>query len=230
MSEETDLFESLMEDASTSDARQEIIDLVEPLRAELNLIRDKGLKEFVSLMLANSPFIWTSPSSDQEDVYPPDEYETGGIIKHIQRTVRAAFVLATVYPLSDEDIQTLLAAAILHCIVKPMLPNDDVDPFIPKLYDNHYQISFDTFIQNALEVELSSNRLSRGVIELDQDIIDRIARLVHCCEGTFSPIPEVFPQDPLEILMASANIVAKSVHLIIDGSEIRDERWFLPTA
>lgn len=222
-----DLFTEFMDDMSSSGFKQEIVDIVEPLRGELNLITSKGLKEFVSLMLVNAPFVWTSPATDQEDIHPPDEYDIGGMIKHIQRTTRAAFVLATVFPLQDEDIQILLAASILHCISKPLLPNDGADPFIPQMYDNHYMISFDNFIQESLIAELSAKRFTREFVELDQEIIDRIVRLVHCCEGTFSPIPEVLPQDPLEILMAGANLVAKSVHLIVDGTDVKEDRWLL---
>lgn len=226
---ESDLLTGLMDDLTSSAGIQEVVDIVEPLRTELSLLRDKGLREFVSLMLCNAPFIWTSPSTNLADIHPPDEYDVGGLILHIKRSVRAAFVLATVYPLHDDDIQVLLAAAILHCVAKPMLPNNQGDPFTPDMYDNHYMISFDTFIQNAIESELMAtpSRMTKNALDLDQEIISRIARLVHCCEGTFSPIDEIYPQDPLEILMASANLVAKSIHLIIDGPDIVEKRWDL---
>lgn len=222
---ENDLFAGLMNDKSSASVRESILDIVEPLRTELNLIRDKGLRDFVAIMLSNANYIWTSPSTDMEDIHPPDEYQLGGLIKHIQRTVRAAFVLATAYPLPDEDIQVLLAASLLHCVVKPNTPNDHDPKTFPHQYNDHYMITFDEFINETLEKELLSNRMSKSSLELDQSLIGRIIRLVHCCEGTFSPIEEIVPQDPLEILMASANIVAKSVHLIVDGSDIEEARW-----
>lgn len=220
-----DLFSGLMNDSQSSELRNEIKIKVQPLEKELNLIRDRGLRDFVSLMLVNAEYIWTSPSTNVEDLYPPDEYLPGGLIKHIQRTVRAAFVLATAYPLSDEEIQILLAASILHVATLPLLPNDEDDSPIPDLYNDYYMISFDSFINDALEAELLSSRISKSALELDQETISRIVRLVHCCEGTFSPIEEIIPQDPLEILMASANIVAKSIHLIVDGSDVCGARW-----
>lgn len=225
-----DIFKSLMNDDSHS-INSDVKNTVELLRSEIDLIPNVAMRKIVSMILSKASFFWNSPSSNIEDQYPPDEYKEHGLVLHTKRTVRAAFCLSSCYALSETDTSALFTACLLHGICIPVLPNiseeDDIQIFSP-----HYMIEIDQFLMEVIDKALLDNswpEFQQDVDEKCQTILDKAVRLIHCCEGLMSPIPELYPKTNLEIMMASANVIAKSVHVIVDGVDINYDRWNVET-
>lgn len=221
-----DLLDSITDDKLRLNST-EIRKATEPLRREIDLIPDKFIREYVSIILYYSDYFWDSPASNLEDHYPLDEYGKGGLVLHTKRTVRAMFCIINSAKVSEEDVSALMAAAILHGVCKPLTPYDP-DSDEGNLHDINFMINIDRFIMEAFQKAIADMVYPNISNELElkyQIILNKIMRLIHCCEGTFSPIEELFPEDTLEIMFASAQIVAKSLHVIVDGFDIIDERW-----
>ena len=223
--EENDLFEGFIGDKGSAE-KQIIKEKTLPVIKELNLIPDEGLREIVALLLANSEHLWTSPASDIYDTNPPDEYEPGGLIKHVKRVTRAAFFLSSSRLLEEDDLSVLISAALLHAVAYPLAPNDE--PSIPQHYNHYYAIAADKFVQDTLELSMRRGVITETAFKDEErynTLLEKVIRLIHCCEGVYSPIAEVIPTNQLEALMASAKIIGKSLHVVIDGSEIIPDRW-----
>jgi hypothetical protein len=220
-----DLFEGFLKDQGSVE-KQFIKERTKPLMSELNLISDKGLREIIALLLAKSDYFWTSPVAAVEDMSPPDEYEPGGLVKHVKRVTRAAFFIASSQIMEEEDIMILISAALLHAVAYPLAHNDT--PGMPQVYNDYYAIAVDKYVQDTLEISMHKGMLTENSFMEEQRyniLIEKIVRLIHCCEGVFSPISEVVPETSLEIMMASAKIVGKSIHVIVDGPDVISDRW-----
>lgn len=223
--EQNSLYDGFLEDKGPLE-KQLIQQITQPLFSELSLISDRGLREIVALLLAKSEYLWTSPASNMDDTNPPDEYEPGGLVKHIKRVTRAAFFIASSQLIEEDDLSVLISAALLHAIAYPLAPNDEESH--PQLYNNYYAISIDKFVQETLDLSMRRGLITESSFMDEQRyniLLERIIRLVHCCEGVYAPITEVIPQTNLEAMMASAKIVGKSLHVIVDGAEIIPDRW-----
>lgn len=204
--------------------------IVDPLKPELNLIEDETLRKLVAIVLSKTIPIWLAPATNVPEAHPPDEYDLGGMILHIKRTVRAAFLLCSTHIMDEEDIMCLIAAALLHTVAMP-IPISEMTPDseIEFVFNGHYMVAADDVIQQALESALIEGAAypTDGIGDEDRYniLFGRIMRLIHCCEGIFAPIPELVPESRLEVMMAAANMIAKSVHVISDGPDIIEERW-----
>ena len=223
----SDLFSTLMDDESSFKIK-EVHERVKPLQAEIELIPYTPMRSVVSSLLSRAEYFWTSPSSNLEDFYPPDEYRRGGLVEHTKRTVRAMFCIMNAQLCTEDEVNILLTAALLHGACMPVLSNVEEQ----EVYDHNYMVNIDSFISNAIAGCMMDKAWPSFTEEVEikcGDILESALRLVHCCEGTLSPIPELYPNDKLELMMASANLVAKSIHVIADGVDIVEERWLLGT-
>jgi hypothetical protein len=223
--EESGLFYSFLMNQGSVE-KQFIKERTQPLVSELNLISDKGLREIVALLLAKADFFWTSPVAEIEDMSPPDEYHPGGLVKHVKRVTRAAFFIASSKIMDDEDVMVLISAALLHAVAYPLASNDMEG--MPQIYNNYYAVAVDKYVQDVLEASMQKGMLTENSFMEEHrynELMERIIRLIHCCEGVFSPISEVVPKTQLEVMMASAKIVGKSMHVIVDGTNVIDQRW-----
>lgn len=223
MSDTTDsLLKGLMEEkAVTSYKQKEVADIIHPLRTELAMISDEKLRNIIGLLLTHCEMFWEAPSDNIEG-YPPDEYRLGGLVQHVRRTSRSAYVLSQAWNLDREDLDILYSACILFTVCKPIYVTEDS---VESIFNPHFMISFDDWFSDSLEKELLSDRIKAASLEVEEAVLSSIVRLVHCCEGAFSPIVEMTPKDPLELIFSGAHLIAKSLPFIVDGPEIIDERW-----
>lgn len=229
MDENIDLFDALVNDASVSN-KNKIKEIISDLKSEIELIPNKNMQEIVSIILSESDHFWVSPSSNLEDHYPPDEYSYKGMVLHTKRTVRTAFCMINSVPLEEDEMTALLSACLLHCVCKPLLPNDV--EISEQIYDHNYMINVDQFIIDAFNKAVAKK--TYPVMESDseikyQQLLDLTIRLIHCSEGLLSPIPELYPKTQLEMMMAASNMIARSLHMITDGVNINEDRWIVGT-
>jgi 23S rRNA maturation-related 3'-5' exoribonuclease YhaM len=201
---------------------QELEDTVlAPLLEIIDLIQNAYLRSFVRCVLYNTPEeFWTMPVSTLPDIHPPDEYAEGGLVLHTKRVVRAAALIAEVQLRIQEDIDVLVAAALLHDIVK-------ADESIP---DYLHSIAVDKFVENLSVIDeldadyvTRSNTLSFIMNHPDQLIL--LMRVIRAHEGLDSPCPELVPVTSLEQILNIANQIAKNIDKIVDGYEIQEFRW-----
>lgn len=228
--EKIDLLNSIVSDGG-SKTQAEIEEIISPLKREVDLIPNGDLRSFVRCILVYANYFWNSPSSNVPEIYPPDEYTKGGMVLHTKRTVWAMFCILNAKEVSEEDFSVAIAAAILHNVARPLLPNDPENG-MESLYDPNYMVNIDQFIIEAFQIGISEKTYPTLTNEAEiraQELLNRVVRLIHCSEGTLSPIRELFPENTLEVMFASAQIVAKSLHIIVDGVNVIEERWQFET-
>jgi len=229
MSDNIDLLDSLSKDESGK-GKEKIKETVASLKAEIDFIPDKNMQDLVSLILSESDNFWVSPADSAIDHHPPDEYSKYGMLLHTKRTFRVAFCFINTVLLEPDEVTALLSATLLHSVCKAILPNDGSPA--DQLYDHNYMVSIDQFISDILThaiVDKTYPIMTNEEEKKCQQLMDLTIRLIHCSEGLMSPIPELYPTTPLENMMAQANIVAKSLHMIVDGVEENEERWLVGT-
>lgn len=201
---------------------QEKEDLVlAPLLDHINLIQNGDLKSFVRCVLCNVPAVfWTMPVHLEPDIHPLDEYKEGGLVLHTKRVVRAAMLLTEIQYRPQEELDLMIAAALLHDIMK-------ADSNVPNYL---HSIAVDRFIETLSvtdeldsEYQTRSNTLSFIVNSPEQLIM--LMRIIRAHEGTESPCPELIPVTSLEQILNAANQVARNIDKIVDGYEIKEFRW-----
>ena len=220
------LFDNFLEDEGPQ-LKQNLDKIVEPLSSEISLIQDEGMREIVTFLLAHADHFWTSYVSDKPDVSPIDEYKPGGLVEHIKRVTRAAFFIASSKPMDEDDILVLLSAALLHAVIYPIAPNDKENEM--PLFNPYYTYDIDRYFEEVIDQGVRQGVFLRRTLADDERynmLMERTLRTIHCCEGSFSPIAEFYPQNDVELMMASAKIVARSLHIIVDGIDIKEERWY----
>jgi len=92
---------------------------IKTFKAELNLISDKKIKDFVKACLEEAPdyFFEDCPSSTSGKFHPIDEIASDGTILHTKRVFAVAYDLARGLDVENKrDI--ILAAALLHDLLK----------------------------------------------------------------------------------------------------------------
>lgn len=192
---------------------------------EIEMINDPKVKSFVrSVMKMAEPF-WLSPASMIEGAHPPDEYGPEGLILHTKRMVRTAILLMLTINLATEEIDYVIAAALLHDITKAVW-TDDVENIVT--HDSMHPYTVDMMVKACRQHDEMNNinPPEDNTLEIDKISLDYILRLIRHSHGVFSPIPETYPKDDVENLLATADLIAANLHGIIDGSEIVMSRWF----
>lgn len=215
------LSESLLK-TSASDDNESINNF---LHEEINLITDPIIKSFVESVLTKAVPFWKSPATFTPEMHPPDEYFDGGLCLHTKRVVRVAALLISTYDCSQEDFNCLIAAAILHDVTKALAKtnNEEIEEIF---HDTMHPYTVDNFINWCrTEDSLNADDSQPNTLLITEDQLYLILRLIRCSHGPWSPIPETIPSSSLEKILHMSDLIASSVHKIIDGSEIVESRW-----
>lgn len=98
-------------------SKERFADPREVFNHELTKINDMEARQTIVAMLEAAPEeFWFAPSAFSGKYHSPDEFGLGGQVLHTKRVFRVLMVLcdAHIRDLSDEDIDELLCAALLH--------------------------------------------------------------------------------------------------------------------
>jgi len=97
-----------------------------PLNEELCLIRDRAVREFTEHCLAEAPeYFWTVPSSSSGKYHPEQSNGEGGLVRHTRAVVYFAIKLCDVFSATRLETDCVIAASILHDVLKYGLPKQD---------------------------------------------------------------------------------------------------------
>lgn len=208
---------SIQEDTLDNSLEQIVVDAFSDI---LPLIKDEELKKFISSIfyriflyksMAGSAF-WESPASLNEGEHPPDEYENDGLLIHTRRVAKIAMCMGSAVSLSDDDMDTLLAAALLHDVTKAVYCDEELN----LTHDPLHIYTIDSFIHFMRSDDVKkSNDNKNHTLNVAPEKISNIIRLIHCSHGVWSPILETLPQTELEKILAMANYTAEHLHILL---------------
>lgn len=197
-----------------------------PLLDEIDLIQDPLIMSFVRIMLINAPAaFWIIPSTlVAENERPPDELLLGGNVLHTKRVARVAHMMADAQGITGDDLDIIVAAAILHDLTKGGIDEENVQ------YDDMHPYTVERWVEGVRRKEFSSSSEDQSSsLWTDEKDIHRIMRLIRCSEGPWSPIIETVPLTSHEWILHFANLVAANLHRIVDpGAPVQHWRWILP--
>lgn len=196
--------------------------ILSPLLDEINYIQTHSIKNFVRSMLLKVEHFWQIPAHfDETNRFMPDENIISGNVLHTKRVFRTLKVMLESYSIDPIDEDIAYAAAILHDITKGIVTvdyNPEYDPFHAYTVDKLY-----TEVNKYDQKYTAENQSSTLYIE--EENVQKILRLIRCHMGPWSPIPETYPVDELEMMLHYANRIAHSLAYIVDGDEIVEARW-----
>ena len=196
--------------------------ILEPLLPEISLIQDEAVSGFVRSLLVRASIFWDVPSSISPLFNPPDEQGPHGLVLHTKRVVRVVGILAESHSFTQEDKDLLYAAAILHDLTKIIQEGPDEEP----RFDIMYPYTLDKFVRFIREDDQTyASESQSSTLYIDEEKAFSIMRLVRCHLGPWSPIPETIPISAMEMILHCADHCASKLHYIIDGDEIKEERW-----
>jgi hypothetical protein len=216
-----EILKSDKEDATTFEKEDVVL---APLLSEIELIADQTIQWFVrSVLLKAGPF-WYIPSSHVLKDKPPDEYLPTGNVLHTKRVVRVVELLCDSYNCTEDERDKLIAAALLHDITKGVVMFDGEEP----TYDTMHPYTVDKFVKSVYKLdEVDATEGQSSVLYVEEMTVLEIMRLIRCHQGPWSPIPETNPITVPEMILHTADRMASKLHWIIDGDEIREERWLI---
>jgi len=192
---------------------------------ELEMINDPKIKSFVkSVMKMADPF-WISPATMIPGMHPPDEYGPEGLMLHTKRVFRTVALLMATIDLTTEEADCIFAAALLHDITKAFWV-DDEEKIVS--HDAMHPYTVDLIVQMCRQYDEDNNihPPEDNSLEIDKMSLEIILRLIRHSHGIFSPIPETIPKNDVENLLATADLIASNIHVLIDGVDIQNDRWF----
>lgn len=192
------------------------------LADEIDTIKDPKIAAFVKSLLLKADGFWISPSSLDQSTHPPDEWELGGMVLHTKRVVRIALMLSNTFEATIQEMDILVAAAILHDVTKAMLKpgSDEI------LHDMMHAYTIDSYVDHCrAEDERDANSSTPNAFEVDDETTGLILRLIHCSHGFWSIIPETIPMTNMERILHMADLVATHIHILADGFEFDEEKW-----
>lgn len=197
--------------------------ILSDLLEEIDIISDPTIKGLVRSVLTRAESFWYATSTIIEGAHPPDEYTEGGLVTHTKRVVRAAILIANTFDCSPADFNILIAAALLHDVTKTVWENSDQNNIV---HDPMHPYTVDSFVEWCLsdDQKKSEAELNNG-LDVSEEALHQILRLIRCSHGVWSPIPETLPMTPLEKALHVADLIASNIHHIVDGKEIVGERW-----
>lgn len=196
-----------------------LLDLLE----EIDIIADPTIKSFVRSVLIKADAFWHASSTIIEMAHPPDEYGDGGLVLHTKRVVRTAILIANTFDCQPVEFDILVAAALLHDVTKPVWKDDEKNSI---LHDAMHPYTVDSFVEWALQSDQLKSEIDiNNTLNLTEDVLNQILRLIRCSHGVWSPIPETLPITQLERALHIADLIASNIHHIIDGKDVVEERW-----
>lgn len=217
-----DILDEILSYKKVSSVLKDEDQILQPLIEEIEMIKNEDVKSFVRSVLLRAGSFWKIPSSFSGKYHPLDEHNEGGNVLHTKRVVRAAKVLGDSYSLSDEDRDIVYAACLLHDVTKGIkLDGEDsfhYDPMHPYTVGRLVKKCQDDDKQYATESQSST-------LYLSEEAVQSILRLVRCHLGPWSPVPETAPITYLDMIVHMADNIASKLHYLIDGENIKEERW-----
>lgn len=221
MDDEKTLVQSVLESFPEEGPREDRLDY---FADEIEMITDPKIKSFVrSIMKMAEPF-WVSPASMVEGMHPPDEYGPEGMILHTKRVFRTAALLMATIDMSSEEADCVFAAALLHDITKATWADEEETIVI---HDSMHPYTVDMIVQMCRRYDEMNNvhPPEDNSLEIDDASMKIILRLIRHSHGIFSPIPETIPQNNVENLLATADLLASNLHVLVDGPDVVIDRW-----
>jgi len=218
------ILEELIEDRADGKPMDAEDEILAPLLAEIELIEDQGVHSFVrSLLTKANPNFWTDPAifvGGKE--YPPDEHAPGGNVLHTKRVFRVVYQMSIAQQRSEDERDILLAAALLHGVTKGVEREGGVE------FDPLHPYTVDAFVKWAqMQDEKYSSETTSSTLWLDDIVVKAILRIVRCQRGYWSAIPETVPMTGLDWSLHIADLIVSRIHHIIDGNDVKPERWLL---
>lgn len=216
-----DLIDGLLAEENALDAYFKEDDILEPLLEDLEMIEDDGIRLFTRAMLLRVPDAWwTLPPGLPDEDYPPDVYASpGGNVTNIRRMLRVIHQLIVSYQLSSIEMDYLISAVLLHNVTK-IIEKENTHT-----YDTMHPYTTDMFTIRQRKKDRDKGEHASSTLQIDDDDMLVILRLIRCQLGPWSAIPETIPASTLEWIMHTATLVASNLHHIIDGEEINEWRW-----
>lgn len=214
-----DLWESLV-GGETEDSLDSENDRLAPLLPEIDLIVNESIRSFVRSVLLKADIFWLIPASFSGKHHPPDEHGEGGNVLHTKRVTRVVRLICESQERDQFETDMMLAAAILHDLTKGVLWGDGTIA-----YDPLHPITAERFIALAREHDqVLATDATSSMLDLEDEVIFAILRMIRCSHGPWSAIPELVPVTTMEWNIHLADRIASKLHLITD-EEVLLERW-----
>lgn len=195
--------------------------ILEPLLEEIDLIRNEGIRNFTRSVLMKAEIFWISPSVNNKEAHPPDEYSVGGNVLHTKRVVRICHLLAQAHMIEQSEYNLLIAAALLHDVTKFI--EDEDGSF---MYDYFHPYTVDKFVHDVKQTdELRGSENESTALYIQEAEVSKILRIIRCHLGIWGAIPETFPVDDLEMILHLADLIASKLHWVVDGEHMVEDRW-----
>jgi len=208
------LSESFLKNTIINDSDDGDID-ISYLEPEIELINDPHIKTFVRFLLKNAIPFWRAPASLSPGVHPQDEEGELGLALHTKRVVRICMLLIDTIQLDQPlSMDYLIASALLHDVTKFCLDVDKQE----LIYDPMHPYTVDKYADWArLESASRTSGQEDNALEIDDESLAVIMRIIRCSHGIWSPIPETIPIGILEKTLHEADLMAANLHYIVDG-------------
>lgn len=169
---------------------------------ELNLIKDKNIREWTQATLENAPeYFWVAMASSTGKYHPACTIKKGGLITHVKRTVYLVNRLCGGLGVNGIDQDILISATILHDIAKT--PSND-PRYTYADFENH-PINAEKYF--AKDMELNKDL---GTYEMIKDCIRN-----HM--GLWSPKSSIKPLENysmLELMVYMADYLSATKDLV----------------
>lgn len=201
--------------------KREVEEKLSPLSEEIGLIQNASTRSFVRAILAYADLFWTAPAAWTPDVNPPDEHEENGLVLHTKRAIRVAKLLCLAYGFNRDETDLVLSAVLLHGVTKAKLGEGQETEL-----DDMYPYRIDQFIAAvSRQDQIWGYDSETTILQVDEEVVLDIARMIRCQLGNWSSIPETIPLNATEMVVHISILVAAHLHFIIDGEEIDITRW-----
>lgn len=233
MKDERTILDSLLSEEAKGSRYEQENEILAPLLPEIELIEDQHIKYFVRSVLVKADTFWVIPGSFSGKHHPPDERGPGGNVLHTKRVTRLAAMIADAYGNAlatlieyRQDLvkDMVIAAALLHDVTKGVVWQDGMEP----MYDKFHPYTVDEFIRdNVRHKDILAGDNESSIFYLDEDIQEFIMSMIRSHLGKWSPIPETFPATIPAMVVHLADKIASSLHEVIDGEDVVDQRWLL---
>ena len=181
----------------------------------LDLINNVHIRDLVSYMLSKSEAFWVAPVSNFADSsYPPDEFETGGLVRNTKRAVRSFWFLHHCMDFTVDEFYCGIAALLLRNVTKAVYLGADHKTLA---HDPFYLYTVEGFLQEITEDTVNNYEDNGRVLGVEEAHIDLIMRLIRTSDGTMTIIPETFPISPLEKTVHMATLMGRACYELLLG-------------
>jgi hypothetical protein len=198
--------------------------ILEPLISEINIISNEEIKSFVRSILLKAEYFWSSPEVENEPDRPFDEIGPNRSVLRTKRVVRTAAILSAIYLLSQEEHDVVIAACLLHDVVR--YKDFEIDKNVYQIYDPMHSYTVSEFVSQAqsIDKEALHENISTTLF-ISQENLFSIMRLIRCQLGVWSTIPETYPVTYLDYIVNISVVFSNNIHHIIGDSELINDKW-----